>query len=102
MMNTRTFYVNGLRIPHDAFEVSSRRNPSGPNLITVKISSEKLQLLNIGEVVVLSVDEYRGGRMVTKFEFDRTSEEHKDNMRKTDDGSLEFKCQKQNSEIHHG
>jgi hypothetical protein len=100
-MNTRTFYVNGLRIPHDAFEVASRRNPSGPNLITVKISEEKLQLLNIGDVVVLSVDEFRGARMVAKFEYDRTNEEHKDNMAKTSKG-LEFKCLRMNSEVLHG
>lgn len=100
-MNTRTFYVNGLRIPHDAFEVSARRNPSGPNVITVKISEEKRQLLNIEDVVVLSVDEFRGARLVAKYEFDRTEEGQKDNMRKTEK-HWEFKCERKNSEVLHG
>lgn len=100
-MNTRTFYVNGLRIPHNAFEVNARRNPSGPNFITVVISEEKRQLLNIEDVVVLSVDEFRGARLVSKFEYDRTNEAHKDNMRKTEK-HWEFKCERMNSEVLHG
>ena len=97
-MNTRTFFVNGLRIPHDAFEVSARRRPSGPNTITVKISAEKLALLNIQDVAMLSVDEFRGARLVSKFEYDRSTEAHKDNAAKTEKG-WEFKCERMSSEV---